>query len=86
MLNQVILVGKVVEIENNEPRVTIRVDRTNQINREEDLIPIKLTRALAESSFEYIREGTTLGIKASLEVAEGIVSVVADKLTFINTK
>jgi len=86
VLNQVILVGRVVEIESNEPRVTIRVDRPNHLNKEEDLILIKLTRGLAESSFEYIREGTTLGIKASLEVSNGIVTVVADKLTFINTK
>jgi len=86
MLNQVILVGRVEEINRNEARITLRIERVSKHGKDYDFVPVLLNENLAESTFEYIKEGSTLGAKASLYVEDGFVTVIAEKLTFINTK
>ncbi len=85
MLNQVILVGRVEEIDRNEPRITLRIERPSKNGKDYDFIPLLLNENLTESTFEYIKEGITLGAKATLYVEDGFVTVIAEKLTFINT-
>lgn len=86
MLNQVILVGRVEEIDRNEPKITLRIERASKYGKDYDFVPLLLNENLAESTFEYIKEGSTLGAKATLYVEDGLVTVIAEKLTFINTK
>ena len=86
MLNQVILVGRVEEINRNEPKITLRIERVSKDGKDYDFVPLLLNENLAKSTFEYIKEGSTLGAKAILYLEDGFVTVIAEKLTFINTK
>jgi single-stranded DNA-binding protein len=64
--------------------VTIDIKRPN--DKESDLIPVSLTEGLMNSVLEYLKEGATIGVKASLNIDNNILRIVGDKVTFINTK
>jgi single-stranded DNA-binding protein len=84
MLNQVILVGRVNKIDKLAGIVSIDIKRPN--DKDSDLIPVNLNEGLIDSVLEYLSEGSTIGVKASLNINEGILRVTGDKLTFINAK
>jgi len=84
MLNQVILVGRVNKIDKLSGIVSIDIRRPNE--KDTDLIPITLNEGLIESVLEYLTEGSTIGVKASLQIDNNILRIVGEKLTFINTK
>lgn len=84
MLNQVILVGRVKKLDKLAGIVTINIKRPNE--EDSDLIPVSLTDGLMESVQEYLKEGVTLGVKASLNIDNNILRIVGDKVTFINPK
>lgn len=96
MLNQVILVGRLV----NDPELVEKEDGTkvttvtlgvqrNYKNPDTgeydtDFITATLWHGIAESTVEYCKKGTTIGIKARLNSDDGL-KVIAEKVTFINT-
>ncbi len=92
MLNQVILVGKVISIKNEEKKSYITLSIS--IRDEEDCVEIELSDNLAKTTLEYITEGATLGVKA--KVSQRTVqcnnneinthAIIAEKLTFINAR
>ena len=84
MLNQVILVGRVNKLDKLAGIVSIDIKRPNE--KDSDLIPVTLNEGLIESVLEYLTEGSTIGVKASLNIDEGILRIVGEKVTFINTK
>ena len=84
MLNQVILVGRVKKLDKLEGIVSIDIKRPN--DKDSDLIPVKLNEGLIDSVLEYLSEGSTIGVKASLNIDEGILRIIGEKLTFINAK
>ena len=100
MLNQCILVGGVVEINNDEENaiITISIARNykepGENEYKNDLLDIELSDNLSATAFEYITENATLGIKARLAQRSITVesteikthAIIAEKLTFINTK
>ena len=100
MLNQVILVGKVNEIikDKEDVIITLEVKRVNKEPGEEeyqtDFIDVQLSKNLSVSVLEYIRENTTVGVKARIEqrdlaMGKTIIkthAIIAEKITFINTK
>lgn len=82
MLNQVILVGRVHKIDKDAGIMIIEIVRKD-IN-ESDIIPITLGESLAESSFEYLKEDATVGVKASIYIKNNILRIIGEKVTFIN--
>lgn len=84
MLNQVILVGKIHKMDQLTGIVTINVERKD--NGNSDLIPVTLSEGLAESTFEYLKVNTTIGVKAFLNIDNEILRIIGEKITFINTK
>ena len=68
-MNQLIMVGKVVDVEKEKRLVT--------------LIPVLLNRGLNEA-LKYISLGVVIGIKARVEINNDLIGVVAEKVTFIN--
>ena len=84
MLNQVILVGRVNNLDKLAGIVTIEIKRPN--DKDSDLIPVSLTDELMESVLGYLTEGSTIGVKASLNIDNNILRIVGEKVTFINTK
>lgn len=83
MLNQVILVGRVNKLDKLVGIVSIDIKRPNE--KDSDLIPVNLTDGLMESVIGYLTEGSTIGVKASLNIDNNILRIVGDKVTFINT-
>ncbi len=100
MLNQCILVGRVISIntEDKKPSITISIARNYKNDGEEeyrtDELDIELSDHLHATAMEYINTGSTLGIKASITGRVAQVgnkeikfhAIVAEKLTFINSK
>ncbi len=84
MLNQVILVGRVNKLDKLTGIVSIDIKRPNK--KDSDVIPVTLTDGLMESVLEYLTEGSTVGVKASLNIDNNILRIVGEKVTFINTK
>ena len=84
MLNQVILVGRVHKLEKLAGIVSIDIKRPN--GKESDVIPVTLNEGLMDSVLEYLSEGSTIGVKASLKIDNNILRIIGEKVTFINTK
>jgi len=89
MLNQVILVGRIVhsvklEARSNTQDKTLLIEIGNG-DVSSTTIPCVLSEELANTVEEYCEEGSTIGIKAELENEEDKITVVVQKLTFINT-
>ncbi len=84
MLNQVILVGRVNKFDKLAGIVSIDIKRPNE--KDSETIPVNLTDGLMESVIGYLTEGSTIGVKASLNIDNNILRIVGDKVTFINTK
>jgi single-stranded DNA-binding protein len=84
MLNQVILVGRVNKLDKLSGIVSIDIKRPNE--KDSDVIPVTLTDGLMESVLGYLTEGSTIGVKASINIDNNILRIVGDKVTFINTK
>lgn len=84
MLNQVILVGRVKKLDKLAGIVTVEIKRPNE--KDSDAIPVSLTEGLMNSVLEYLKEGATIGVKASLNIDNNILRIIGDKVTFINTK
>jgi hypothetical protein len=63
--------------------VSIDIKRPN--GNDTDLIPITLNVGLIDSVMEYLSEGSTIGVKASLNIENNILRIIGEKVTFINT-
>lgn len=83
MLNQVILVGRVNKIDRLLGIVSIEIKRAN--DEKSDLIPVTLNEGLLVSVLEYLIEGSTIGVKASLNIDNNILRIIGKKVTLINT-
>ena len=101
MLNQMILVGRLVSNPNvvevgGEPIVetTIAIPRPYKNEEgvyETDLIPVTLKGGIATNTAEYCKKGDLVGVKGRLEcmpeaVGDIKLSVVAEKVTFLSSK
>lgn len=107
MLNQVILVGRLTkdpEIKETSDgkkvsNITLAVTRNykNQETQEydTDFLSCTLWEGIAESTHQYCKKGSTVGVKARLAMKRfdygeeqyfTYPEIVAEKITFINTK
>lgn len=100
MLNQCILVGKVLNIgrENDKSTITLSISRNHKETGEdfyrEDELDIELSDNLERTALEYLNVNATVGVKARIaqRVAKlgndeiKLHAIVAEKLTFINAK
>jgi hypothetical protein len=84
MLNQVILVGRVNTLDKQAGIVSINIKRPNE--KDSDLVPVTLTEGIMDNVIEYLTEGSTIGVKASINIDNNILRIVGEKVTFINTK
>ena len=97
MLNQVIIVGRLVKkpiVEENENgkkvcNITLAVPRSYK-NAEgiydTDFIKCTLWNDIAENTVEYCEKGDLIGVKGRLQCLSGNeLQVVAEKITFLST-
>ena len=98
MLNQVIIVGRLVEkpiIEENEngrkvSEITIAVPRSFKNDEgiyDTDFIKCTLWNIIAENTVEYCDKGDLVGIKGRLQCLGGNeLQLVAEKVTFLSSR
>lgn len=100
MLNQLVIVGRLVEnptIEKLEDkkigRITLAVQRSyKNINGEfdTDFIECILWNGIAENTCEYCHKGDLVGVKGRMQSRKvddkNILEVVAEKVTFLSSK
>ena len=87
MLNQVVLVGKIKEI--NEDRVIILVTRNSKNENgdyETDIIPCYFKDTISKNANEYCKKGDVIGIKGRIEILNNEIMIMVDKLTFLSAK
>ena len=95
MLNQVVMVGRLVEkpiVEENENgkkvcNITLAIPRSFKIADGEydtDFIKCTLWNIIAENTVEYCNKGDIIGVKGRLQCLGGNeLQVVAEKVTFL---
>ena len=97
MLNQVVMVGRLVEkpiVEENENgkkvcNITLAVNRSFKNAEgiyETDFIKCTLWNGIAENTVEYCNKGDLISVKGRLQCLGGNeLQVVAEKITFLST-
>ena len=97
MLNQTVLVGRLVEkpiieeTENGEEIAIVKLAvprsfKNSEGEYETDFIPCILWNGVANTTCEYCHKGDLIGIKGRLQCTTGKVKVVAEKVTFLSSK
>lgn len=97
MLNQVILVGRLVadivieEKEDNKKvcNITLAVNRSFKNENgeyETDFVNIILWNGIAENASEYCKKGDVIGIKGRIQTNDGKIEIVAERVTFLSSK
>lgn len=97
MLNQIVLVGRVVsdlEINEteNERKITLlklavpRSYKNENGEYETDFIPCVLWNTIAENTCEYCKKGDLIGVKGRMQNRENKLEVVAEKVTFLSSR
>lgn len=96
MLNQVIVIGRLIETpileyNQNERKVSIvtlavpRYFKNDEGLYDTDFIKCILYGTIAETTAEYYNKGDLLGIKGRLECLDGNLRIIAEKVTFLAT-
>lgn len=89
MINQLILLGRIVEINDEDRTVELAVPRSfkNIYGKyETDIIKCKLFEHKASLVNEYCENGDLIAIRGRVQNNEGILEVVAEKVTFVSNK
>lgn len=96
MLNQLVLVGRLVEdpiLEKNDDKntfiITLAVPRSYKNldgEYETDFIKCNLWKNIGETTAEYCKKGDLLGIKGHVESEDGSMVIIAEKVTFLSSK
>jgi len=94
MLNQVILVGKVIQRykDNDDTVIILRIASDNpstrgSSNEDYDLVPCRIGSGFKELD-KYLTLGATLGVKAKITTYtdSDILTIDAQKITFISSR
>lgn len=90
MVNSIMLVGKLgkkIEKGDNEFLLVIpRIEKNEEGIYEKDIIPIICWEGISERMVEYCGEGDTIGVRGRVEIREGNVVLIAEKITFLSSK
>ena len=101
MLNQIILVGRLVqdpeikELENGQrvSYITLAIPRSGENADgiyETDFIPVNLYKGIAKNATEYCKKGDAIGVKGRVqtrqEECKNIIEIVAEKVTFLSNR
>ena len=80
MLNQIVLVGKMSEIKEQDGKVNLK------LNVQNELVDVTLTEHLGKSVLEYCQNDSVLGIKGKITYEDGNMIILAEKVTFLAPK
>lgn len=88
MLNQIALVGRIIENE-EEGYITIAVPRNFKNEEGEydtDYIKCKVMEHVEKNTKEWTKKGDIIGIRGRLQEEEGTLYVMAEKVAFLSSK
>ena len=87
MLNQVILVGRIAAVEDDEIVLAIpRAYKNEEGIYETDMINISISDKLSDNAKEYLNVNDLVGVKGQVVGANGMIAIAATKLTFLSSK
>ena len=94
MLNQIVLVGRLVqdpEIKELEKvgYITLAVSRSYKNRNGEydtDLIPVTLFKGIAENTKAYCKKGDMVGVRGRRECENGKINLIAEKVSFLSSR
>ena len=96
MMNQTVLVGRVVDIVSLERdgestcvklQVAVtRIYKNTEGEYETDFIPVFLYDSISQKTMEYVKKGDIVGVKGRLECTDGDVHVICDKISYLTSK
>ena len=92
MLNQMILVGRVANLEvNYEGKAILMLAVPRSFKNaygefETDILKCRLYGAIATNTKEYCRNGNIVGVKGRLQSGDGSMIAIAEKVTFLSSK
>ena len=88
MLNQIVLVGRIIENE-EEGYITIAVPRyfkNEEGEYETDNIKCKVMENVEKNTKEWTKKGDIIGIRGRLQEEVGTLYVMAEIITFLSSK
>ena len=97
MLNQIILVGRMVE------EIELKKDESERVHAEcvlaiprsykndlgmydTDFIPVKIFGGVAENTSNFCNKGDIIGIRGRIENNNNELIIIADKVTFLSSR
>ncbi len=94
MMNQFIIVGRIVkDLEKDSNVITIVIQRHYKNENEEyetDFVDVAIDGTLAKTTIEYCKKGDIIGVKGSIrsEISNDIrkMILVAERVTFLSSK
>ena len=94
MLNQIVLVGRLVqdpEIKELEKvgYITLAVSRSYKNAHGEydtDFIPVTLFKGIAENTKTYCKKGDTVGDRGKIECENGKINLIDEKISFLSSR
>ena len=88
MLNQTVIVGRIMEINTDTNEMLIKVPRSFKNDKgvyEEDIIPVMLSPNIMNNAKEYCKVDDLVGIKGRLESIDMRLTVIGEKMTFLSS-
>lgn len=89
MLNQLVLIGRIEEIITKENVVKIKVEKTYKedgLKKEYEIFRINVFGNLFNTMNEKCKKDDVIGVKGKLEVNNGIIEIIAEKITILSKK
>lgn len=87
MLNQIVVVGRVININENEIEISVLRSYKNEKGEyEEDKIKCQIWGGIKEQCKEYMNKMDVVGIKGRLQTEDDKLIVVAEKVTVLSSK
>ena len=96
MLNQIILVGRLVSTkmqetdeDNIKAIITLAVPRSFKNSEgiyETDFIPCVLFESVAKNTSEWCQKGDVIGIRGRIQINDNNIQIIGEKVTFLSSK
>lgn len=88
MVNQTVIIGRIMEINSDTNEMLIKVPRSYKNDKgtyDEDIIPTVVSSNIMDNVKEYCKVGDLVGIKGRLESKDMRLSVIGEKITFLSS-
>lgn len=91
MMNNFVLIGRVVKIEKKEDTTILLIETTRNYKNDDgvyytDILAINLFGNIADNTIEYCNEKDLVGVKGKIETKDNKMVLIAEKLTFLASK